>query len=122
MKKLKLAMLIICSSVIFAEDLEDKMEINLMKMYPTITDGKLTFPVEEYDVDIEKDILEVEIEISKRDSANFNKVNSRALEKNLSKIANTLRKNLGMNQDVKIKIDLDDSFISDKTYKFYSTN
>ncbi|MGL6167702.1 MAG: hypothetical protein ACRC0Y_05365 [Fusobacteriaceae bacterium] len=122
MKKLKLAMLIIYSSVIFAEDLEDKMEINLMKMYPTITDGKLAFPVEEYEVDIEKDILEVEIEISKRDSANFNKVNSRALEKNLSKIANTLRKNLGMNQDVKIKIDLDDSFISDKTYKFYSTN
>lgn len=122
MKKLKLALLILCSSVIFAGDLDDKMERNLMRLHPTITDGRFTFSVKEYDVDIDDNVLEVEIEISKRDSMNFNNINTQAFERNLSAIADTLRKNSGLNRDVKIKIELDDSSSSDKTYRFRKKN
>lgn len=116
MKKLQIAFLLFGSIVAFGGDLEDKIEMNLMKSYPTITDGTTSLPIKDYDVDIKKDILKVEIEVRETDSSNiFDKMNKAELEKILSQIADVVKKEASSTNNVNLKIEFEHDVLPDKT-------
>lgn len=54
MKKLVLVVMVVLSSLVLGDYLEDKLEIKLLKNYPRLTDGINKISIKEYDVNIKK--------------------------------------------------------------------
>lgn len=116
MKKLQIVFLLFGSIVAFGGELEDKIEMNLMKNYPAITDGTISLPIKDYDVDIKKNILKVEIEVREKDSSNiFDKMDKAELEKKLSQIADIVKKEASSTNNVNLKIEFEHDILPDKT-------
>ncbi|MGL4946764.1 MAG: hypothetical protein ACRDAQ_10160 [Cetobacterium sp.] len=121
MKKIILLLVLVLSTVLFADNLEDRLEMNLMKNYPKISDGDLKIFVKDYDVDIKKDRIEIEIELSKGETRNkFERFSKIELEKELKKIISSVRKEIDNgNIPIKVEIELDDDSFSKKVYNKY---
>ncbi|MGL6025253.1 MAG: hypothetical protein ACRC0F_11655 [Cetobacterium sp.] len=121
MKKIILLLVLVLSTVLFADNLEDRLEMNLMKNYPKISDGDLKIFVKDYDVDIKKDRIEIEIELSKGETRNkFERFSKIELEKELKKIISSVKKEIDNgNIPIKVEIELDDDSFSKKVYNKY---
>lgn len=76
MKKLVLVVMVMLSALVFGDYLEDKLEMKLTRNYPKLTDGKTNIFIEDYDVDIKKNRVEVEIKLARRQGREqFEKLN-----------------------------------------------
>ncbi|MGL5000105.1 MAG: hypothetical protein ACRC6J_00060 [Cetobacterium sp.] len=121
MKKIILLLALVLSSLVFADHLEDSLEMNLMRNYPELSDGNSKVFIKEYDVDIKKDRVKIEIELSKGETRNkFEKLSRVGLDRELKNIIATVRKELNnSNLPVKIEIELDEDSFSKKVYNKY---
>ncbi|MGL6098118.1 MAG: hypothetical protein ACRC0G_00700, partial [Fusobacteriaceae bacterium] len=64
MKKIVLGMVLVFSALSFANEKDKSIEQSLMTKYPVLTDGTASITVHEYDVDIKKKKIELEIEFN----------------------------------------------------------
>ncbi|MGL4977846.1 MAG: hypothetical protein ACRC5G_07495 [Cetobacterium sp.] len=121
MKKLVLVVMVMLSALVFGDYLEDKLEMKLTRNYPKLTDGKTNIFIEDYDVDIKKNRVEVEIKLARRQGREqFEKLNRDGLEKELQKMVADIKKELNGNIPVKIEIEVEkESFPSKKLYSNY---
>ncbi|MGL5175168.1 MAG: hypothetical protein ACRC7F_02270 [Cetobacterium sp.] len=121
MKKVVLAVMIMLSALVFGDYLEDKLEMKLMRNYPRLTDGINKMSIKEYDVDVKKDRVEVEIKAPKEQAREeFAKLDRDGLEKELEKMVADIRKELNDNIPVKVEIEIEkESSSSKKLYSNY---
>lgn len=121
MKKFVLAVMVVLSSLVFGDYLEDKLEMKLLRGYPRLTDGVNKMSIKEYDVDVKKDRVEIEIKVPKELAREqFSKLNKDRLEKELEKIVADVRKELNDNIPVKVEIEVEkESSSSKKLYSNY---
>jgi hypothetical protein len=119
MKKIVLVVMVILSSLVLGDYLEDKLEIKLLRNYPKLTDGINKISIKEYDVNIKKDRVKLEIKLPKKLAREqFYKLNKLGLEKDLEKIITDIRKELNDNVPIQIEIEVEKESTSSK--KLYS--
>lgn len=119
MKKIMLILTVLTSVVALGDSREDMVEDQLMKKYPTITDGTNTVKIHDYDVDIDKGQIEIKIEL--KDDANkvaFGKLNQEKLAETFTEITKYAQTELTKPLPIELKVELDrDVYPDENLYK-----
>lgn len=116
MKKLLLSLTVLLSLTAFANSKEDMIEMGLMNKYPTLTDGKTSINVHEYDVDLDHQKIKLKVEL-KGDNIKeeYNKLDKAKLEALASEIAKFSQTESGKTFPVYVEIELDKDMLPDET-------
>ena len=116
MKKLLLSLTILLSVTSLANSKEDMIEMGLMNKYPTLTDGKTTINVHEYDVDLDYHKIELKVELKGDELKNeYDKLDKAKLEVLASEMAKYAQTESGKTLPVSLEIELDRDMLPDKT-------
>ncbi|MGL4308464.1 hypothetical protein [Cetobacterium sp. SF1] len=116
MKKLILCLSILSSVAVFANAQEDKIEMELMKQYPTLTDGTTSINVHKYDVDLDHHKIELKVELKGENiESEFNKLEKAKLETVASEMAKYTQTESGKKLPVELEIELDKDLEPDQT-------
>lgn len=106
MKKIVVGILIVLSSFLFGKDSDDRLERELQRDFPVLTDGRENLRVSEYDIDFESGYTKVEIKISERDGETiFRRMNSSKLEEQILKIVSQVRREMKNSNPVRVEIE-----------------
>jgi phenylacetate-coenzyme A ligase PaaK-like adenylate-forming protein len=119
MKKLLIGLFAVLSLTALASDLEDKVERDLYAKTPAITDGTISVPVHEYDVDLKKDKIKVEVELKgDKSKAEFEKMDKAKVEEYAASLAKYVQEELKSTLPVQVKIELDRDILPDEDLYF----
>lgn len=114
MKKLLLSLSILLSLTAFANSKEDMIEMGLMNNFPTLTDGKTTIDIHEYDVDLDHHKIKLKIELKGEASKEeYNKLDKAKLETLASEMAKYTQTESGKTLPVYVEIELDKDMLPD---------
>lgn len=115
MKKLLVGLFTLLSLTALAGDMEDKIEKDLYTKCPAITDGTVSIPVHEYDVDLEDKKIKLEVELrGDKTKAEFDKMDKAKVEAYASTIAKYVQEESKKNLPVEVEIKVDKEMLPDE--------
>lgn len=115
MKKLLLSLTVLLSLTALANSKEDMIEMGLMNKFPTLTDGKTTINIHEYDVDLDHHKIELKIELKGDASKDeYDKLDKAKLEALAAEMSKYTQIESGKNLPVNIEIEVDRDMLPDE--------
>ena len=115
MKKLLLSLTVLLSLTTFANSKEDMIEMGLMNKFPTLTEGKTTINVHEYDIDLDHHKIELKVELKGDASKDeYDKLDKAKLETLASEMAKYTQTESGKTLPVYVEIELDRDMLPDE--------
>lgn len=115
MKKLLLSLTVLLSLTALANSKEDMIEMGLMNKFPTLTDGKTTINIHEYDVDLDHHKIELKIELKGDASKDeYDKLDKAKLEALAAEMSKYIQIESGKNLPVNIEIEVDRDMLPDE--------
>lgn len=115
MKKILLGLTILLSIGLYANDIEDSVENNLLIKYPTLNSGLEKVNIHEYDVDIKKDKIKLKIELKgKNVKKDYEKLSKDDVVREVEEIVKYIKGEAKSNLPVKVKIEIDNEVLPDE--------
>ncbi|WP_297406086.1 hypothetical protein [uncultured Cetobacterium sp.] len=114
MKKVVFIFSFLVFSLGFASSVEDAIEDSLILKYPSISDGKTSIKVHEYDVDIDHHKIELKIEVKGDETKEkFEKLDQDKLEIYFTQMIKYIQKESKKSLPVELEVELDRDFHPD---------
>lgn len=115
MRKILLGLTILLSIGLYANDIEDSVENNLLIKYPTLNSGLEKVNIHEYDVDIKKDKIKLKIELKgKNVKKDYEKLSKDDVVREVEEIVKYIKGEAKSNLPVKVKIEIDNEVLPDE--------